>query len=1074
MTPYLKKKIIVNAISWPFLIAAIVGINIGHNYAYAYENNLNGILCPPIENKGAVSQSESSGNAVAVEIESEGMTLVQNRNNVLPLAKDNKRVSVFGVSTVDWFYGGAGSGQIVRTRRDSANLIEALKEYGVSVCDDVVTAMNSYKRSRSTAGGAYNGDYILRYSLPENVSKIYEPKISAYQNAYNAAKAFNNQDTAIVAIGRYSGEAEDLTTVQHTRYETVNERTTLDFSPEEEALVRQVAQDFDKVIVLINSTNAMNLQYIEEIEGVDACIVVGATGCAGARAIPKILWGDVNPSGHLTDTYVYDFKTNPTFWTTGYDNLGIYQNSKIVDSQMGTYYGRPSRGIGGGYCGSTGNTKGDEAHGENYAVYVDCMEGIYVGYRWYETADAEHYWDSTTRNYTYYKKDGGTESKNKTGYDAVVQYPFGYGLSYTNFDWEIDTANLSKENGSTIDADTQIEIPVKVTNKGTKTGKDVVQVYLTAPYTAGGIEKSEVELVGFAKTKDILPGATETVTVKIDTNDFKSFDDYDANNNGFYGYELEAGAYKLTLRTDAHHIKDADHASNYTLTYNVDTTLKLEKDRDTNADVKPLMTRIENKFTPVDGLAVDGSDSGQNISYFHRNSFPTLLTAKPAARSWDAKLEVSKGKEGALKYNCYSKTQADAWDNAVGFDAFGKPIPTSKPQFGTGTSPMLLNGFDLTADGEKAGANYNDPVWDKVLDAVPYNTAVNYVEQGYAYSRPSMSYIGLNQTLSDCDGPAQLNNDQQGGSSSTGYPIGTIIGMTWSEKMAFKYGKSYAQDMIAVGADACYGFGANIHRSPFCGRNFEYFGEDPFLNGIMSKESCRAMQVNGKSTYLKHFTANDIEQWRCGIYTWMTEQAFREIYARPFEIAVKADSTTGIMSALNRIGATWAGGSEAALQGILRNEWGFHGIVKTDYAEDPVIMDFSQAVRAGGTLGLSDSYTWRGDNGTMYGVCGSFPNYANVSPRLAYRLREIVKETMWMYIHTAYLNLEYRRAVEAGEITDDSAAISFPSKQSWIWWQPSLYALEVLIYVGVGVAGYFLIRPLDPDSKSKKEKKEAK
>ncbi len=1041
MTKYFRNKLIKGAVCAVAIGGVTAGLIIGNNLADFYESNITGLLCPSVVDEEKSKEATSAGNELAVQIESEGIVMVQNRGGdagvgVLPLDNSIKKVNVFGRGAIEWHYSGTGSGGVKTNKVDHIDLCQALEEEGIEVNRDLVNASKSVNAFVEDRGNLDTSTLTT--------SRTFEPKISEYQSAYNDAKNFS--DTALIVFGRYAGEGNDLakTSRKLSKYNGgVDEtRTTLDFSTEEQALVEQVAQDFKNVIVIINSTNVMNLEYVESIPGVDACLVVGTPGCVGARAIKKVLWGEAVPSGHLADTYAYDFKTLPNYFNSGYDYFGVYTGSGARN---------------GAYAACSYRSAKSAYRGRENADYVDYDDGIYVGYRWYETADAEGFWNNVNNSHG-------------TGYDGVVQYPFGYGLSYvSNFEWELVNDKCSPASGSAINENTEIELTVKVTNRDAiYSGKDVVQVYLTAPYDPvnAPIEKSYVSLVGFAKTPILGPGQSVDMTIKMNSWDFKSFDDYDINDNDHTGYELEAGDYVLRFRTDSHH--DKEMTGGNTITYNVPNTIKITEDKDTHAPIVPVL----NANNPVDGFAIDGSDTDQNIEYLSRakirNKTYSLPTAKPADRNWNTVLEVSKGGTTAqpeshnvgnntinmgIRYNTYSQEMARAWDNKTGNDPFGNPIPTEKPVFGASNKVTLWDGVGLTEAGKKCAADYNDPLWEQALDGITYSDATNIIKLAHPYSRPALSDVGIPK-LADQDGPSQICTSANPSMADvgTGYPNPTVIAQTWNEKLALDLGKSFARDMAGVGMDGVYGFACNIHRTPFGGRNFEYYSEDPFLSGRQASQSCKGVQVSGKTTYLKHFVCNDQETWRCGIYTWMTEQSFREIYAKPFEIVIKDDTTTAIMSSFNRVGATWAGGSEAANQGIIRNEWGFHGAIKTDYGEDCDVMDFAQCVRAGETIGLADSIPRSCD--------GSVPDLSAITPRFAHRIRECAHEIAYAFLHAQHLMNNYS---ESGE--SDGPTITTVSKRAWVWWKPVLFALETILVCGVILGTYFALRPLDLESR---------
>ena len=456
-----------------------------------------------------IADTKVKAEALAAEVEAEGTVLVQNNANTLPLAADNKKVNVFGWASTAWLGGGSGSGGVNAVNTD---LLAALTAYGIEYNTELTDMYKDFQPGREYAK-------TLK-SRPEQSGRLYEPDISntTYYTQSMLDNAKNFSDTAIVVIGRLAGESNDATKQQYKRTEKGGDivvddtRTMLELTTEEENLLTYVGANYAHVVVLINSTNVMELGQIETIPGGDACLIAGLSGSEGATAIPAVLWGDKEPSGRTADTWAYDLTTAASYANAGMEGVGAYADAEGLYPADGTV---------------SGNLDTYDAYEQ--VSYVDYAEGIYIGYKWYETADAEGYWD-------------GVSNEHGTGYDAVVQYPFGYGLSYTSFDWSDFKADWS---GDTCTAQ------VTVTNTGDVSGKDVVEVYVQSPYTdydkTNGVEKPAVELVGYGKTAELAPGASETVSVTFTKDQLKA---YDAN--GAKTYILDAGDYYITAAKDAH------------------------------------------------------------------------------------------------------------------------------------------------------------------------------------------------------------------------------------------------------------------------------------------------------------------------------------------------------------------------------------------------------------------------------------------------------------------------------------------------------------------------------------------
>ena len=477
-----------------------------------------------------IADTKVKAEALSADVEAEGTVLVQNNDNTLPLSADTKKVNVFGWASTAWLGGGSGSGGVSTVNTD---LLAALTAYGVEYNTELTDMYKDFQDGR---------EYTRTLSAwPEQSGRLYEPDINnqTYYTQSMLDNAKNYSDTAIVVIGRLAGESNDATKQQYKRTEKGGDivvddtRTMLELTTEEENLLNYVGANYAHVVVLINSTNVMELGQIKTIPGMDACLIAGLSGSEGATAVPEVLWGDREPSGRTADTWAYDLTTAASYANAGMEGVGKYSAADGLYPADGT---------------TSGNL--DTPYAYEQVSYVDYAEGIYIGYKWYETADAEGYWDAES-------------NEHGTGYDAVVQYPFGYGLSYTSFDWEVTDASA---NGSTLTKDGNVTVKVTVTNTGERAGKDVVELYYTAPYIAGEIEKSSVELGAFAKTKELQPGESEEATLIVPVSDMASYDAYDANHNNFTGYELDAGDYIFTVRHNAH---DVDAAANATITCNL-------------------------------------------------------------------------------------------------------------------------------------------------------------------------------------------------------------------------------------------------------------------------------------------------------------------------------------------------------------------------------------------------------------------------------------------------------------------------------------------------------------------------
>ena len=711
-------------------------------------------------------------------------------------------------------------------------------------------------------------------STAETPQSKYTDKVKASYESYN--------DAALVVITRIGGEGFDLPRYQGSTAGAVSaDSHYLQLDQNEIDLLDAVCNaGFKRVVVLFNIPSSFEATFLTDpnyapfADKIDAAMWIGFTGSNGIMALGEILNGEVNPSGRLVDTWAADFKQNPTFV-----NFGTGCTADSTDKYDGGLY-----------------------------YSVDYEEGIYVGYRYYET-----------RGYT----DG------EDWYKENVVYPFGYGLSYTTFDWEVQPLT-----DTVITQDAPFDVNVKVTNTGSVAGKEVVEVYASAPYFDGGIEKAHKVLVGFAKTELLKPGASETVTVTVDPYTMASYDYRDANDNGFCGYELEAGDYTLYVGRNAHQEEAA-------LSMTVEDDIRWETDPVTDNEVTNLYT---------DGDFLD-SDWQLDTVLSRSNWEGTWPTAQTA--------ETHKGSD-----QLYEELKDTEHNNPTDFDS------EEYPWFDEETDLTLRSLLPETTPDKTYSAivDYDDPLWDEILDACNDEEMISLVNNG-AYHTLAMETIDLPTTIHG-DGPAGftcfMNQNQVNGTCQ--YVSEPVMASTWNVELIEEMGEALGDEGLmgdrATGQpySSIYAPGANIHRSPFGGRCSEYFSEDPFITGMMSAYEVRGMQSKGVIPTVKHFAANEQETHRSinGDSSWLTEQALREIYLKGFEIAVKTGEARGVMSSFNRIGTRWTGGDYRLITQILRNEWGFKGFVICDFNTIPQYMIPRQMFYAGGDLDLAtlESSMW--------------------------------------------------------------------------------------------------------------------
>ena len=824
----------------------------------------------PAVNSMSKDEAFANANQMNIEVCAEGSVLLKNQGEALPL-REGAKISVFGKNSVNLSYGGSGSSAF--TGVEYKTLDESLTEAGFQTNETLRTFYEDDKASgpdRSANSSDLDSGENQVITVGETPSSMYTAEVKASYQAYS--------DAAIVVITRIGGEGFDLPRYQGQTDGAVSaDSHYLELDKNEIDLLTAVTNgDFDKVIVVFNIPSAFEATFLEDpsyaafADKIDAAIWTGFTGGEGIMALGKILSGEVNPSGRLVDTWAADFSKDPTFI-----NFGTGPDPTYTDKyENGQYY------------------------------FVDYEEGVYVGYRYYETrglTDGEEW------------------------YDENVVYPFGYGLSYTQFSWQVSA--LSTEE---ITKDGTISVDVTVTNDGNVPGKEVVQLYCTPPYTEGGIEKSAKVLCGFAKTGELDPGESETVTLTFDPYYAASYDYRDDNGNGFCGYELEKGEYILSVSRNAHDVERA-------LTCTLAADIRYETDPVTD-------NAVVNRYTDVEGY----TDSDFQLS--------TILSRSDWEGTWpdaptDAERTLSDEMMDELldeepnNPNDYSSEALPDFEMEGGA-TIRQYLPTESPE--PSSLPILA---------------YNDELWDTLLDLCSVGDLEKLINEG-CYSTQAIDKIGLPATQHG-DGPSGftyfLNKEAVFGTCH--YCSEPVMASTFNAELMEALGNTigeegyWGNDTTGQPYSSIYAPGVNIHRSMFGGRNAEYFSEDPFLSGMMAAAEIRGCQEMGVICMVKHFAANEQETHRArnGDVSWVSEQALREIFLRSFEIAVKEGNSRGLMTSFNRIGLKWTGGDYRLLTEILREEWGFEGTVICDFNTHPEYMFSRQMAYAGGDLNLANT-----------------------------------------------------------------------------------------------------------------------
>lgn len=816
----------------------------------------------------ATNKAEAFANAqeVNLKLAEEGFVLLKNENAALPMNKGT-RISVFSKNSVNLSYGGSGSGGFDTS--NNKDLYESLNDAGFVTNP---TLKRFYESSQSGPVRTANSS-DLDNGDNQKIATAETPQ-SKYADAVKNSYA-DYSDAALVVITRIGGEGFDLPRYQGDSEGAVSpDSHYLELDQNEIDLLTAVTDGtFKRVVVVFNTPSSFEATFLKDsayaafADKIDAAVWIGFTGSNGITALGEILNGDVNPSGRLVDTWAADFTKNPSFV-----NFGTGCLPDTTDKYDGGMY-----------------------------YSVDYEEGIYVGYRYYETRG---------------------ETDGEDWYNDNVVYPFGYGLSYTTFDWTVGDASASK-----IELGTTITVPVTVKNTGSVAGKEVVQLYASAPYTLGGIEKAHKVLVGFAKTKLLQPGESETVTVSFDPYSAASYDYRDANSNGFSGYELEAGEYTLYISRNAHESEKA-------IALNLAADVQIGTDPTTDSEVVNRYTDSEN-FLDSD-WQLDAMLSRADWE----GTWPTPQTAQQHAGT----------------DRLYEEIRSEEHNNPTDFDSEEYPWFGEEP---TLTLRDLLPSAE--AEGYEPVVSYDDERWEELMMGCDEEEMIALINNG-AYHTLAMENVGLPATIHG-DGPSGftcfMSKEQVNGTCQ--YVSEPVMASTWNINLMSELGEAIGEEGTigdkATGQpySSIYAPGVNIHRSPFGGRCSEYFSEDPFISGMMGAAEVQGIQSRGVLPTVKHFVANEQETHRSigGDLSWLSEQALREIYLKPFEYTVKLGETRGIMTSFNRIGTRWTGGDYRLLTEILRNEWGFNGLVICDFNTIPQYMIPRMMFYAGGSLDLA-------------------------------------------------------------------------------------------------------------------------
>lgn len=751
---------------------------------------------------------------VAEEIMEDGIVLLKNES-LLPL-NETKKLNIFGWESINPAYGGAGSGGI-NDLYDIVSLNQGLENAGFSINQELVDFYNNY--------GADNPEMSIQkqsWTLPE-------PPVDTYDDELiKSAKEYS--DVAVVVLSRKAGEGHNDIPMDVKKAAYDNNSDEYDDFPEgehylqlsqtERDMVDMVCSNFDNVIVIYNGANQFELGFADEYPQIKSVVWCPGTGNVGFNALGKVFSGEVNPSGKTPDTFIYDMTIAP-WW----NNAEKIEYTNLADMAV--------EGMNAGTA-------------QVYApAFTNYVEGIYVGYKYYETAAQEGAID----------------------YDKTVQYPFGYGLSYTEFEQKM---------GELEEKDGQISVDVEVTNTGDVAGKDVVEVYYKPPYTNGGIEKSSANLIEFEKTNLLQPGESQTVTVTFSIEDMASYDENNAK-----AYVLEKGDYVISINSDSHTVLDQK-------TYTAD---------------KDVVYKGENKRASDDTAATNVfEDAKGDVTYLSRaDHFANYEEATVAPASAEL------GEPYVSEYHLNSNFDKTTYLNDEDV------MPT------TGAD----NGLTLA---DMRDADYDDPRWEELLDQLTVDEMANMIAMA-GYQTAAMDSVGKVATL-DFDGPAAINNNFTG-VGSIGFPIEVVVASTWNKELAQAWGECMGKISQEMGAEGWYAPGMNTHRTAFGARNYEYFSEDGVLAGNMGAKAVEGARKYGVYSYIKHFALYEGNAKMVSV--WSNEQAIREIYLKPFEISVKQGGANAVMVSWSFLGDKWTGESSNLMNTVLRDEWGFRGMALTDF-----------------------------------------------------------------------------------------------------------------------------------------------
>ena len=980
--------------------------------------------------------------AMIEEAEAAGAVLLWNKSSALPLV-GNENVSLLGHATVDVVECGTGSGYVqtydyATNQMATLTMKQAFESRGFRVNP---TLWNFYSTGEGSEYRMIKWNQALctpwqQWTVNEVPQDVYTDEVIDSYVVYG--------DVAIVMLARSGGEYSDL----HYNYASSSdlvgnndagkrENTSaaggyLGLSDEEDALLsdiisRKESGIFDKVVLLINTGNPLQMQDLEPYyDGIDACMWIGQPGSTGMNAVADLLKGkDMNgnvltPSGRLPDTWAYDNNSAPA---TVNDGNYTYGNSELITAGHGT-----------------------ASYANKYMVY---QEGIYIGYRYYET----RYFDSVTGEGNADSTKGAKHSEGGWNYDEEVAFPFGYGISYTEFEYS---------DFSVVERDKQYEVSVTVTNVGDVAGKEVVQVYLSKPYTEYDkeyqIEKSAVELVGYDKTELLQPGSSEKVTINVDKESFKTYDTF-----GQAAYIIEEGIYYLTVATDSHvatnNVLDymgkaaraqvvlggESNTKQTSLGKDFVAAFDLEKDYKTYLNSTQTGVEVTNQLTSGD-INTYKNKGDNSVTYLSRSDWDATYPESHAVLVLNAEMAKDLlfnivpniGDNEMPVYGVFASGSTNGLPDVENGDLVAIMFMDAPLYPDMVTDPELLN---LVYDDGLAYVDHWNAMWDQLLDQMTFEEQCYIVVNSYHWIHGAAS-IALPESRQE-NGPVGItkrtelffslpNDDTIKGEDGTGwtwlaYPCAGILAASFDKDIAQRVGEHKSEDMLYLGYNGIYGPGVNMHRSPFGGRAFEYPSEDPYLAGYTAAYETIGIESKGSMAYVKHYALNDMETNRVNCGVWSTEQASREIYLRAFEIVFTVGKASATMNSFTRIGTTWNGASYEMMTAILRDEWGYDGLVISDWVTDGSAMSYVDGVMAG-----TDTF----DGNALASELTKYSNNAAV----AQAVRLAAKRVIYNVVRT--------HAMNGMSITSRTVPVT-------PWWETALHTAELAM--GIAFAASFFM-----------------